>query len=136
MSYRWLDHTSELELRIDAPHAEAVFEEAVAALGELVREREQTADDACARVARAVEVAAADKAALLVALLEELVYLIETDDLIPDRAEDVRLVGEGLIAVVYGHRGSPRHLVKGVTYHDLMFARADGGYTATVVLDV
>ena len=34
------------------------------------------------------------------------------------------------------HRGDPRHVVKGVTYHRLTFEPTDGGYRATVVLDV
>jgi SHS2 domain-containing protein len=36
MSYRWLEHTSELELRIEAASEEAVFQEALEALGELI----------------------------------------------------------------------------------------------------
>jgi tRNA-splicing ligase RtcB (3'-phosphate/5'-hydroxy nucleic acid ligase) len=135
VSYRWLEHTSELELRIDAPGDQAVFEEAVAALSELVETDEQTAGGADSPVARVVEVAPADRAALLAAFLEELVNLIETDDLIPERAENVELLRESLTATARGHRGGPRHLVKGVMYHELTFAHADRGFTATVVLD-
>ena len=42
MSYRWLEHTSELELHIDAATEEAVFEQALQALSELI-------GDACDR---------------------------------------------------------------------------------------
>jgi SHS2 domain-containing protein len=133
--YRWLEHTSELELCIDAPTEEGVFELAVAALGELVTDHAETPEGRCEDgsptankaphgdrepLAREVTVAAGDRAALLVAFLEELVYLLETDDLVPERAERLEIAGERLIATVRGYRGSPRHLVKGVTEHGVL----------------
>ena len=36
MSYRFVDHTAELQLELEAPTREDVFREAVAALGELL----------------------------------------------------------------------------------------------------
>lgn len=134
MSYRWLEHASELELRVDAPSEEAVFELAVAAIGELIG-----ADDAGAGgapLSRRITVAAVDQATLLAAFLEELVYLIETEDLMPQRVDRVELEEGKLTATVHGHRGRPRHLIKGVTYHELAFAQAGDGVVATVVLDV
>jgi SHS2 domain-containing protein len=145
MSYRWLEHTSELALRIDAPSEKAVFEQALVALGELIGrdgDREGANDAASRRdadgelCARELTVAAGDRAALLAAFLEELVYLAETDDLVPERAERLELAGGRLTATVRGHRGSPRHVVKGVTYHELTFAPSPEGFVATVVLDV
>ena len=141
MSYRWLEHTSERELRIDAPSETGVFELAVAALGELVAghrdgEGEREASDRRVPLAREVTAKAPDRAALLAAFLEELVYLIETEDLIPETVERLELVGESVTATVCGRRGYPAHLVKGVTYHELTFVPAEDGFSATVVLDV
>jgi SHS2 domain-containing protein len=141
VSYRWLEHTSELELRIEAPSESGVFELAVCALGELVggdldSEGKREVGDGRVPVAHEVAVTAPDRAALLAAFLEELVYLIETEDLIPEAAEHVELVGGRVTATVCGRRGHPAHLVKGVTYHELTFARAEHGISATVVLDV
>jgi protein archease len=146
MSYRWLEHTSELALRIDAPTEEGVFEQALVALGELIAgergdgEGEKGVasrlDTGGGLFAHELTVAAGDRAALLAAFLEELVYLAEVRDLVPERAERLKLVGERLTATVCGHRDSSRHLVKGVTYHELTFARSGDGFTATVVLDV
>jgi SHS2 domain-containing protein len=55
---------------------------------------------------------------------------------VPERAEHLALAGGRLTAIVHGYRGSPRHVVKGVTYHDLTFAPAGDRFVATVVLDV
>jgi protein archease len=135
MSYCWVEHTSELELHIEAASEEAVFEQALEALGGMV-------GDGCAdeseseSISREVVVAAGDRAALLAAWLDELVYLIETEDLVPDGVERLELVGERLVARVRAHRGQPRHLVKGVTYHELTFQATGEGFSARVVLDV
>ena len=131
MSHHWLEHTAELELQLDAASETGVFREALEALGELI------GDGAFGKaVSREIVVAASDRAALLVGWLDELVFLAETEDLVADAVERLELDGDTLTATVRAHRGQPRHLVKAATYHDLVFERAGGGFTATVVLDV
>jgi SHS2 domain-containing protein len=131
MGYRWVDHTAELELHIAAPTETAVFEEALRAFGELIGDG-STGD----QVAFDVKLASPDRAALLVRWLDELVYRAETEDVVPAEVQRLELGGDRLVATVRGFRGEPRHLVKGVTYNGLAFDREDGGYHATVVLDV
>lgn len=131
MGYRWVDHTAELELRVDAATEAGVFQDALAALAELLRDgagREPVVFD--------VAISAGDRATLLARWLDELVFRTETEDLVPDRVERLTLDESGLQATVQAHRGRPRHLVKGVTYHRLSFDEVDTGYRATVVLDV
>jgi SHS2 domain-containing protein len=131
MGYRWIEHTAELELRLDCPTEAAVFEDALAALAELV------ADGAdCGHVRFEVAIQASDRAALFAAWLDELLFKAETEDLIPQGVEQLRLGDGELRATVRAVRGRPRHLVKGVTYHRLSLERSDGGYGATVVRDV
>jgi SHS2 domain-containing protein len=128
--YRWIDHTAELELEIEADSAEAVIGDAVAALRELLGGGEG------AVVARVVEVAAGDRAALLAAFVEELVFLAESEALVPAGVRAVDLGETRLRAEVELERGDPPHLVKAVTYHRLAFERDGDGYRATAVLDV
>jgi SHS2 domain-containing protein len=131
MSYEWKEHTGELELQIQAPTEEAVFEEALQALEELL------GDEASEElVSREVAVKAEDRGALLAQWIEELVYLAETDDLLPTRVTAISFTTDGLIATVNTRLAKPRHLVKAATYHRLEFEPSDGGYCATVVLDV
>jgi SHS2 domain-containing protein len=79
---------------------------------------------------------AGDRPALLAEWVSELVLLAERDGLIPERAEGIALAAGRVEAVVHGRRGAPPHLVKGVTYHRLAFARHPGGWRARLVLDV
>jgi SHS2 domain-containing protein len=131
MSYRWVEHTAEVELHIEAGSVDAVFREALEALGELIG-----GGSAGERSSYEVTVAAPDRAALLAAWLDELVYRAETEDLVPDAIERLAFAGDSLTATVRAHRGQPRHYVKGVTYHALTFEAGDAGFAATVVLDV
>jgi SHS2 domain-containing protein len=131
MTYRFVDHTAELELRIEAPHEPVVFAEAVAALAELIGE------DLGGDVAtRRVELRARDSATLLADLLEELVFLAEAEDFVAERVVDLELDGSRLNATVEGRIGRPRHLVKAVTYHGLDLRYEGGAWHARVVLDV
>jgi protein archease len=130
--YRWLSHTGEAELEIEAPSEEAVFREALAALRDLLAEGEATGPP----VARDVAVQARDRPSLLADWLAELAFLSETERFVPDRVEALELGDAWLSATVSGHRGNPPHLVKAVTYHGLSLAPQRGGWHATVVLDV
>ena len=127
----WVDHTSELELHVQAPSAEAAVGEATAALGEILGEPTD------APVTRALEVEAGDPAGLLAAWLEELVFLAEQDALIAQEASDVALEKTRLRGRLVARRGRPSHLVKAVTFHRLALEpRETGQWHATVVLDV
>lgn len=129
--YRFVDHTAELELRLEAGTREGVLSEAVAALGELLGE-----SGGGAIVRRDVSAFATDDAALLAAWLDELVFLAETEGFVPVRVDGVRVTGHAASGIVAGRLGSPPHLVKGVTYNDLEL-RFDGeGWHGRVVLDV
>jgi SHS2 domain-containing protein len=138
VSYRWVEHTGELELEISAPDERAVFAEGFEAMRELLG-GDEPADPASTRgepVRRGVELAGSDRAALLADWLAELAVLGETEGLVPERLRDLDLSGDGLRATIEGYAGAPSHLVKGATYHRLAFESSERGWFARVVLDV
>jgi SHS2 domain-containing protein len=130
-SYRWVEHTAELELEIEAASERGVLEQAVAALCELLGGRPNGATRE-----RRVAVSAADRPALLAGWLEELVFLAESEGFVATALCSLELREDGLEAAVAGVLGEPPPLVKAVTYHRLTFERSEGGYAARVVLDV
>jgi SHS2 domain-containing protein len=107
MSYRWLEHTAELELEVEAATEKDVFVDALRALAEVLGNGVSSTP-----VAR------------------------ETEDLVAVDVDEFVLRDGELRAIVQCRRGNPRHLVKGATYHRLTFERSDRGVRATVVLDV
>jgi protein archease len=133
-SHRWIEHTAELQLELHGGSEAAVFRQAVLALRELLEDDGEPATGA--RLERPVEAEATDRGALLAEWLAELVFLAETEGLVPDEARDL-VVGEDTVsAVVVGRTCEPRHLVKAVTYHDLELRRDRDGWRGNVVLDV
>lgn len=136
--YRWLDHTAELELELQAATEREVFSDALAAFGELLEGEEAGVSESTHALLerRAVQAAAGDRPALLAAWLEELVFLSESAGFIPLRIEQLSLEGGALSATVAGRVGEPRPLVKAVTYHRLQFEPSERGYRARVVFDV
>ena len=132
-SHRWIEHTAERLLELHARSEAAIFVQAVHALRELLEDDEPAAG---ARAERTVEAEATDRGALLAEWLAELVFLAETEGLVPDEARNL-VVGEDTVtAVIVGRLAEPRHLVKAVTYHDLELHRDREGWRGNVVLDV
>lgn len=129
---RWLEHTGEVELEIEADSERGVFVEALAGLAELLGE---PGGDGAAST-HCLTVHAEDRAGLLVGWLEELLWIAERDGVVPERVESLELDRGELRAEVVARGGPPRPLVKAVTWHDLCFEARGGGFRARVVLDV
>jgi SHS2 domain-containing protein len=129
--HEWVDHTGEVELHVRAASREELFAEAAVALADLLGEDVQGDP-----VARAVEVRAADDAALLADWLGELVWLAESEQLVPACVLALDVAGGVARGTVELRRARRRDLVKAVTYHRLTCAQVGDGWQATVVLDV
>ena len=129
--FRWLEHTAELGLEIEAPSREAVFGEALAAFAELAGGGDGPL------TTREVDVEADEPALLLVEWLSELLYLADAQQFVPERVASLELDGNRLRATVEGRLGEPGQLLKAVTLHRLEFREdATVGWRAHVVLDV
>lgn len=131
--YRWVDHTSELELEIEAASERDVLSDALRALAELLDDQTGSSE---APERRIVTATARDRPALLASWLEELLFLAESRGFIAHAVEQLELEPERVVGTVRGRVGEPRPLVKAVTYHRLEFERAGPGYRGRVVLDV
>jgi SHS2 domain-containing protein len=131
VTYRWIEHTSELELELEASTEQGVFDAAFEAMRDLLSDGE-TPD----RLEIPVRLGGRDRAALLADWLGELAFLAETRGVVPDRLSLLELDEGGLRALVQGWEGTPPHLVKGATYNRLRFEPAGAGWRARVVLDV
>jgi SHS2 domain-containing protein len=129
--YRWVEHTAEVELEIEAAGEREVLEEALHALAELLGIEEAGDEER-----RSVAVTAEDRPALLAAWIEELAFLAESEGFVATSLDELDLRAGGLSATVAGTLAEPPPLVKAVTYHRLAFERSGGGYLARVVLDV
>ncbi len=128
--YRWVEHTAEVELEIDAATPSEVFAEALAAYAEL-------SDGPGGEPARReLALEATDLPALLADWLNALIALGDVEGFVPGALESFELRGPALSATVDGQLGEPRPLVKAATYHGLALEPHAGRWRARVVLDV
>jgi SHS2 domain-containing protein len=139
MGHRFLDHTADIAVELEAPTLEALFEEARSAFTEALTEphliEEQTS--------RRFDLTAAAPDLLLVDWLTELNYAFEIEDLLFRRAEITLEESPGslrLLAQAWGEPRDDRHpikvLIKAVTYHGLEVAGTPTGWRARVVFDI
>ena len=128
------DHTGEVRLRLEAPTLAALFEEAALGLAELMLEGPSDANE---EPEQSVTVEAPDCEALLVAWLNELVFLSETRGRVYTEVRVHSVSNTRLEASVRGvFPETLRTAVKAATLHGLRVEQSAHGYTATVVLDV
>jgi len=127
------EHTGEVELHLAAPTLKQLFVEAGLGLADLLSDQRRPPDGA----PESVEVEAADRDALLVDWMNELIFRTEMRQKVYDEIRINSLSDRRLHADIRG--ASPdgwRTAVKAATFHRLEIAREGAGYTGRVVLDV
>ncbi len=130
-------HTADLALRIWGENLPELFAIAAVALIATITDRRRLR----LKETRDVTVEAPDREALLVAWLNHLLYLYDVDGFLGRTFEILELGQERLKARARGERFDPdRHVgktaVKAATYHHLEITPRDGGWQATVILDL
>jgi SHS2 domain-containing protein len=127
--FRFVEHTAELEVELEADAPEGVLEEARRAFAEL-------AGIGSGEIVECpIAIESSDLPALLAAWLDELVFLADTQRVVAESAE-ISMDGPSVTGVVRGRRGEPRPVVKAVTLHRLQFRPENGIWRGRVVLDV
>jgi len=137
VTYRFLPHTADIRVAIEAPGFEQLLAEATVVVRGLlagtgrVEEREE----------RRLTVRGADPTEVFLRYLQELLYLFETEGFLPATVDTDRFAGTEAVIRVSGEVSDPaRHEhqpeVKAVTRHGLTVVRGDVGWRAEVVFDV
>jgi SHS2 domain-containing protein len=132
-AHSFADHTGELAIHLRGDTLGELFTEAGRALAEVMSGREPKGDGAYERVT----LQAPDREALLVAWLDELVFLAERDKKIFGDLRIERIADRELVASVRGEPTSElKTHVKAATFHGLKIVDGPDGVSATVILDV
>ena len=129
-------HTAELALRLRAETPADLCAEACRALGSLLREEVGVAP-AAGEATRTLTVEAVDADALLVDLLNELIYVAETERWAPSVVDSVEWTATRVVLRLAGPplRGTPSR-IKSATHHGLALRRVGRGWEAEVIFDV
>jgi hypothetical protein len=120
--FRWIDHTSELELELESESEDGVFIDALEALRELLEEDTDAGEGAIAEYVVRVERDGRDEQ--LADWVGQLARLAEDDGFVADRIAAIALTDGGLEATVEGRCGSPASLVRSVAQTGLLYEPA------------
>ena len=135
---RWLEHDADILLEVEAPSAERLFALAAEALVEAMLDEGAAVAE---REHRRVRLRADGREVLLVAWLNEIIYLVCDGVFLPASVRLTELTGSSLEAMLAGETpdGSRHRLareVKAATYHDLEVSETDGLWRGRVLFDV
>jgi SHS2 domain-containing protein len=137
VTYRYLPHTADIKVAIEAPSLEAVLLDAVTLTRQLlvgespVETREQ----------QPVRLEATNAEDLLLHFLRDILYRYETSGFVPagltvEHLDTAQLEGKLLGEPFDGARHTPEPEVKAVTRHGLTVTETEEGWYAEVVFDV
>lgn len=135
--HRLIPHTADMGIEAWAGGLEELFVEAAHGLREMVFGTPRLV----AQRTLTVSLTAGDRAELLVAWLNELLFRIEVDSLVPAAFRIVHLDDTSLQAEICGETYLPErhplhHQVKAVTYHQLTLELRRQGWFARVYVDL
>lgn len=132
--HRWVDHTSEVQLQVEAESLAGLAVEAGGALATLLLRGRPPEPQG---PARRLEVDSADREALLVDWLNEVLFVAEVDLWVPVEFEILEISPTRLVAEARGVPvENPPSNVKAATFHGLEVAGQEGGLHAEVIFDV
>jgi SHS2 domain-containing protein len=137
MGYAFLDHTGDMGIRVWADDVKGLFEEAARALFDIITDRKKVE----IHLNREVAVEGSGREELMVAWLNELLYLHEVEELLFCDFALAEIAGGSLKGVAMGEKFQEgRHLiktgVKAVTYHLLEVKEQDGRWQAQIIFDI
>jgi SHS2 domain-containing protein len=137
MPYTLIDHTADLGIRVLAVGLRELFEEAAAAMFDLISDGGRVA----AAEVHAMQVRGRDRPDLMVNWLRELLYLWNGDRMLVARTRIDAISEQSLSAQVWTEGFDPgrhelRHEIKAVTYHGIAVRQGDEGWEAVVIFDV
>ena len=135
MTFRELEHTADVRIRVEAGTLEELFSEAARALMTIMYGE---AEEGGLQVQ--IEASAVDSEALMHAFLSEVLYISEVRDFVVSGAR-VTIDGNNLKGTLYGEPFSPeKHLsgmeVKGISLSGLSITHNHESYILEVIFDV
>ena len=136
-TYKLLDHTADLRIRVTGADPAGLFANAGLALSDLIAGPQASE----AKAWHLLSVSADDRADLLVGFLRELLYLWTGEHKLVTmiHVQQISETGVEARAGVIDYRPDVHvinHEIKAVTYHQIDVKQVDAGWQATIIIDI
>lgn len=132
MKYKYLEHTADIKFQAFGKTLEEAFSNASYATTNIVSEEKIKE-----KITKEIKVKGVDKKALLYQFLEELLFLLNTEDFILSKIKEIKIKNNELTAILIGDNTKNYKLntdIKAVTYNDMFIKEKP--YIIQVVLDI
>ena len=128
-----IEHTADLSIKVSARELHSLFVQAAVGMTKLVGGM----DTNSAIITRVITLQSADIETLLVCWLEEILFILETEDLLLVNAQ-VQLPSKTQLLSTVGLLPAIERWkeIKAVTYNDLQILETSAGFEVTIVFDV
>ena len=132
-----IDHTADIGIVAYGADIKQVFANAALGLFSLMADLDECKGD----IQRELQLSAEDMEVLLVAWLNELIYIFDVEHIIFKRFEVDELTSTHIKARCFGEKiklsqHKLKREIKAATYHMLKINKEDGGYKAQVIFDI
>jgi SHS2 domain-containing protein len=136
MKYKYLEHTADAKFRAFGKDVDEVFVNSALAMFNILGET----DKVKVTKTKKIKIKARNYERLLYEFLEELLFLLYTEDFFLSKVKEVKISEDfSLKATVVGDNYKNYDLkgdIKAVTYSDMKIEKTKKGYEATVVVDI
>jgi len=139
MAYKFLPHTADTKIQAEGKSLEEAFSESAKALKEAIagKIKIKTKEN------KEINVQGKDKESLLYSFIEEFLYLIDAEDFILSKIQELKIKEENnqfsLTALAIGDKASSYKFnngVKAITYNDMSIKEVKSKVTIIFVLDI
>jgi SHS2 domain-containing protein len=137
MGYEFLDHTADVMFRASGKDLEELFVECAKALNETIHGDVKIVE----QIRKDITVKADDLDGLLYKFLEEFLFLLDSENLIFEKIEDLKVDPESFIlnATLIGDNAEKYHFtndVKAITFNSMKIEKKKDRFSTKVLLDV
>lgn len=136
MPFKFLEHTADVKIEVNAENIEEAFKDCFYALKNSIFE-----DEVKEKISKEIKIGGDDLKSLLYNFLEEFLYLLDAEDFLLSKIKSIKVDKENLelIAEVLGDSASDYDFtneVKAITYSEMLFEKKEDNYKIQFVLDV
>ena len=136
MVYEFLEHTADIKFRAYDKTIEGLFRSILLAFRDTL-----TSDSLEKKNLKRIEIKAQDLESLVYSFLDELIFLFDTEEIIPVDVEKISIdtTNFSLTALIWFDTSIGKEIINGVkavTFHDLFIRREGEKWVAQIVLDV
>jgi SHS2 domain-containing protein len=135
MKYKFLEHTADVKFLAFGKDKEEAFENSALALKEVICGKTKIKESR----ERKIKVEGKDLESLLYVFLEEIIFLLDSDNFIISRIKNLKIKRFSLEATIVGDKTKGYYFtnkVKAITYNDMVIKNDKGKWTIQAVLDV